>query len=276
MIFTDILQEFNAGDLYTRYAVEENPDDRDFTMHVHEYCEIFYFVSGEAAYLVEGSRYLLQSGDIMIMRPAESHRTKILDRSRYERYVINFSPAMIDNIDPQRRLLKAFFDRPLGRGNLYSSPELDKIRLKTVFHDACCCDRDDYGRRVKVLTNLFMLLDAINDACLRRGKAEDMPLRSPSEQMVDYVNMHLFEELSVPMLAKQFFLSPSQFSRNFKHATGAAPWEYITIKRLTAAREKIRGGESAQSAGEDCGFGDYSAFYRAYLKFFGCSPKNDR
>lgn len=276
VIFTDNLQEFNAGDLYTRYAVEDDPDDRDFTMHVHEHCEIFYFAAGDAAYLVEGSRYLLQSGDIMIMRPAESHRTKILGKSRYERYVINFSPAMIDNIDPQRRLLKAFFDRPLGRGNLYSSPELDKIRLKTVFCDACCCDRDDYGRRVKVLTNLLILLDAINDAYLKRGKAEDMPLRSLSEQMVAYVNLHLFEELSVPMLAKQFFLSPSQFSRSFKRATGAAPWEYITIKRLTAAREKIRSGESAQSAGEDCGFGDYSAFYRAYIKFFGCSPKNDR
>ncbi len=275
VIFTNILQEFDAGDLYTRYAVEEKPDDRDFTMHVHECCEIFYFVSGEAAYLVEGSRYLLQSGDIMIMRSAESHRTKILGRSRYERYVINFSPTMIDNIDPQRRLLKAFFDRPLGRGNLYSLMELDKIRLKTVFHDVCCCDRDDYGKRVKALTNLFMLLDAINDAYLKRGTADATPPRSLSEQMVAYVNIHLFDKLSVPILAKQFFLSPSQFSRNFKHATGAAPWEYITIKRLTAAREKIRGGETAQHAGESCGFGDYSAFYRAYIKCFGCPPKND-
>ncbi|MDE7212552.1 MAG: AraC family transcriptional regulator, partial [Lachnospiraceae bacterium] len=56
---------------------------------------------------------------------------------------------------------------------------------------------------------------------------------------------------------------------------GAAPWEYITIKRLNAAREKMRAGATAQSAGESCGYGDYSAFYRAYVKYFGCAPKDD-
>ena len=88
-----------------------------------------------------------------------------------------------------------------------------------------------------------------------------------------YVNKHLFEELSVPILAKQFFMSTSQFNRVFKQAAGASPWEYITIKRLTAAREKIRNGVSVQSACESCGFRDYSAFYRAYVKHFGCAPK---
>lgn len=48
----DTVQEFSSGDLYVRYAVNEAPDDKDFSMHVHERCEIFYFVSGE-----RGDRY---------------------------------------------------------------------------------------------------------------------------------------------------------------------------------------------------------------------------
>lgn len=47
------------------------------------------------------------------------------------------------------------------------------------------------------------------------------------------------------------------------------------IKRLTSARERIRRGESAGSAAENAGFDDYSSFYRAYVKRFGCPPKND-
>lgn len=268
----EILQEFYSKDLHARYAVSEKPDDKDFTMHVHESCEIFYFVSGNAEYLVEGARYPLEPGSLLIMRPTESHRTHILGSGRYERYTLNFPVSAVDCIDPEHRLLKAFFERPLGRGNFYA---LDKIRLEKIFYDMCRCNEDDYGKMVKILINLFTLLDIIDKAYLKRDSAEYTEPQNLSEQIVAYVNTNLFEKISVPLLAENFFLSVSQFSRIFKQATGAAPWEYITIKRLTAAKEKIRRGASAQYAAEDCGFGDYSAFYRSYVKYFGCSPKSD-
>ncbi|MCM1328634.1 MAG: AraC family transcriptional regulator [Ruminococcus sp.] len=267
----NVLREFNFGNLYMRYAADENPDDRDFNMHIHERCEIFYFISGNAEYLVEGARYPLETGSILIMRPAESHRVHILGKGRYERCALNFSVSAVDCIDPERRFLKAFFDRPLGRGNFYA---LDKIRLENIFDDMNS-GNDDYEKNLKIQINLFALLDLINGAFLKKGTADFDEPQSISEQIMAYVNANLFEEISVPTLAEKFFLSPSQFSRIFKQATGAAPWEYITIKRLTAAKEKIRRGVSARQAAESCGFGDYSVFYRAYVKYFGCSPMND-
>lgn len=267
----DKVREFSSGDLYIRYAVSEAPDDRDFSMHVHERCEIFYFVSGNAEYLVEGARYPLEPGSILIMRPAESHRARILGCGRYERYALNFSVSAVDCIDPERRLLKAFFDRPLGRGNFYM---LDKMYIKNIFNDICGV-KDDYEKKLKIQIGLFTLLDLINGAYIKKDSEEYTEPQNLSEKIVVYVNANLFEEISVPMLAEKFFLSASQFSRIFKQATGAAPWEYITIKRLTAAKEKIRMGTSAQYAAESCGFGDYSSFYRSYVKYFGCSPKSD-
>lgn len=272
--FTDILREFSFEELYTRYAVDDNPDDREFVMHVHESCEIFYFISGNAEYLVEGARYPLESGSVLIMRPSESHRAKILGGGKYERYAVNFSVSVIDNIDPEHRLLKAFFDRPLGRGNMFLPTEFGDEDVRKIFAEMCRKSKR-YETQLNIKTHLFWLLDRINRAWLKRGRSDYALPQNISERIVLYVNYHLFEELSVPMLAKYFFLSPSQFSRIFKKATGAAPWEYITIKRLTAAREKIRGGEAVQYAAESCGFGDYSSFYRAYVKYFGRSPKYD-
>lgn len=268
------MREFSSEGLYTRYAIDNEPHDENFTMHVHESCEIFYFVSGSAEYLVEGARYPLETGNILIMRPSESHRTKILDNKKYERYAVNFSASFIDDIDPEHRLLKPFFDRPLGRGNMFLPAEFDGENVHKIFAEMCRkCNR--YDTLINVRTHLFWLLDRINRAWVKRGSEEYAPPQNISERMVLYVNYHLFEELSVPMLAERFFLSPSQFSRVFRQATGAAPWEYITIKRLAATREKIRSGETVQYAAESCGFGDYSAFYRAYVKYFGRSPKND-
>ncbi len=273
-VFTDILREFNSENLYTRYAVDENPDDRKFAMHVHESCEIFYFVSGNAEYLVEGARYPLESGSILIMRPSESHRAKILGSEKYERYAINFLSSAVDIIDSEHKLLKAFFDRPLGRGNIFLPMEFGNENMQKIFAEMCQ-KSDVYETQIHIKTHLFWLLDRINRAWMKRGEKDYAPPQNISERIVLYVNYHLFEELSVPMLAEHFFLSPSQFSRIFKKATGAAPWEYITIKRLSATREKIRSGEQSQHAAESCGFGDYSSFYRAYVKYFGCSPKYD-
>lgn len=269
----DILEEFNSKDLYVRYAVSNTPNDKDFTMHIHEQCEIYCFVSGKAEYLVEGARYPLKSGSVLIMRPAESHRAKILDNEKYERYAVNFSFAATDVIDPRRILMKPFLDRPLGRGNLYSARELgsETIHLFEEMID----DSDGYERRLKISTRLFLLLEMLYKAYLRRATDKYAPPTELSEQIVAYVNAHLFDKLSISLLAERFFLSTSQLGRIFRRATGTSPWEYITIKRLTAAREKMRCGESASSAAESTGFDDYSSFYRAYVKRFGCPPKND-
>lgn len=269
----DILEEFNTDELYVRYAVDEAPNDRDFTMHIHEQCEIYCFVSGDAEYLVEGAHYPLKTGSVLIMRPAESHRARILSNEKYERYAVNFSFAATDVLDPRRILIKPFLDRPLGRGNLYSTRELGSETMR-LFEEMCGCG-DQYERQLEISTRLFLLLELIYKAYLRRMTDGYAPPTELSEMLVAYVNDHLFEELSVSMLAERFFLSPSQIGRIFRRATGAAPWEYITIKRLTAAREKMRRGESAGSAAESTGFGDYSSFYRAYVKCFGCPPKDD-
>lgn len=268
----DILEEFSTNELYVQYAVSEAPDDRDFKMHIHERCEIYCFVSGDAEYLVEGARYPLKKGSVLIMRPAESHRARIMGNEKYERYAVNFSFAATDILDPRRILMKPFLDRPLGRGNLYTARELggETIRLFDEMRGG-----DEYERRLRISTRLFLLLEMIYKAYLRRVTDEYAPPTELSELLVAYVNDHLFDKLSVSLLAERFFLSPSQIGRIFRKATGASPWEYITIKRLTAAREKIRGGESAGSAAEGSGFEDYSSFYRAYVKRFGCSPKYD-
>ncbi len=268
-----MLKEYSFGDIYIRHAVDDCPDDKLFTMHIHEHCEIYFFVWGNVEYLVEGSKYSLSESALMIMCPAEAHKPKILGKERYERYAINFPLTFAESIDPQNRLVKAFTERPLGKDNMLGCSVIDMELVGKLFAEMCS-DDEDYRRQLTIKTHLLMLLEMISRAYGRRETVEHKQ-QSTAERVVAYVNDHLFESISVPKLAERFYLSTSQFSRVFRQATGAAPWEYITKKRLTAAKEKIRGGSSARKASESCGFGDYSAFYRAYTKYFGCSPTDN-
>ncbi len=267
-----MLNEYRFGDIYIRHAIDNCPDDKEFTMHIHEQCEIYFFVSGNVEYLVEGSKYPLDENSLMIMRPAEAHKPKIVGKEKYERYAINFPVGFAADIDPEGRLTKAFTQRNLGKNNMLDASEIDTGLVHKLLAEMCEA-AEDYDRQLTIKTHLMILLDMISHAYDKKGSVEQK-LTSTAERVVAYVNNHLFDDISVPKLAEHFYLSTSQFSRVFRQATGAAPWEYITKKRLTAAKEKIRSGCSAQNAAESCSFGDYSAFYRAYVKHFGCAPKN--
>lgn len=259
----DFLKETDLDGLYIRHAVDEAPDNRGMDFHIHDRCEVFCFVSGNARYLVEGSVYPLQRGSLLIMRPGEAHCIRFLSPERYERYAVNFPLSLFDSFDPQRRLLRPYTDRPLGRQNLYYLPGLEDS-----LHELAYYEGDSYGRTLLFTTRLAGLMDELS----RQGT--DKPSAEPTlpEYIVRYVNDMLCEDITVERLAEHFFLSTSQFSRLFKEATGAAPWAYITAKRLLRARELLQNGTAARAAAESCGFNDYSVFYRAYVKRFGEKP----
>lgn len=261
----DFLKEYVQDEIYLRHALDETPDGRGFDFHVHDKCEIFFFVSGSAEYLVEGSVYPLTKGSVLIMRPGEAHCIRILKPEKYERYAVNFPISMFDSIDPERMLTSIYTERELGRKNLYFAPGLE-----TVFEDMCREYPDTYARKIKINVGILKILDILANLYQNPESENNEP--GFEEQMVAYVNEHLFDAKDADSLAGHFFLSRSQFGRVFKKATGASPWNYIIAKRLIAAKNLIDSGVSAKKAAEDCSFADYSSFYRAFVKKFGKSP----
>ncbi|MBQ9209318.1 MAG: helix-turn-helix transcriptional regulator [Oscillospiraceae bacterium] len=261
----NILREFTADDMYVRYAVDEHPDGRDFDFHVHDRCEIFYFMGGCAEYLVEGSVYPLQNGSTLVMREGEAHCIRILRSERYERYAVNFPLSVLDGIDPEHRLASVYTERELGKDNSFLHPGFED-----VFGQMCRDDLDPYTRRLKMSLGIIRILDE-----LKGHTPADRPASSENSleaRILRYVNENLFSPLTADSLAAHFYLSRSQFGRVFKNITGTSPWDYITAKRLIAAKAMIEKGAGAKKAADNCGFGDYSNFYRAYVKRFGKKP----
>lgn len=267
--YTDPLINFH-------HNLDHHPNDADFVMHVHEHYELFYFISGDADYLIEGSRYPLEPGSLLLMRPTETHRVRILSGKTYERYSFHFSPELLNIVDPTRQLLIPFTERPLGQNNLYRPSDFKSRQPLELFEAMCIPVSDNNERRMEILAHLYPLLSTVRHAFLQKQDRKNNPsTRSLSEELIAYINLHLFDELSLDLLADRFFISTSQLGRRFKQATGASVWEYIMIKRLMTAREKIKTGMPVGTVFQECGFHDYSAFYRAYVRRFGVSPKED-
>lgn len=92
-------------------------------------------------------------------------------------------------------------------------------------------------------------------------------------QVLEYIEGHLAEDLSVEGLAQTFHMSKYHFNAKFKQFTGLTLYQYIMKKRLTIARNMLRGGQSVMDACLGCGFNDYSNFLKAFKREFGHLPK---
>ena len=93
------------------------------------------------------------------------------------------------------------------------------------------------------------------------------------EEVLKYIAGHLAEELSVDILARQFFISRYYLMHRFKEVTGYTLHQYISQKRLLWAAELIRQGVPVMKAAEQVGFSEYSTLLRAFQKTFHMSPR---
>lgn len=267
-----VLFSYRDNELYSHHTTDTHPNTEDFPMHAHEWMEVFFFISGHGNYQVEGTLYPLQPNDIFIIRASEAHRLIVHSDQTYERIAIHFSPSLIAKVDPDLWLLRPFIDRPLGQMNRFSADNEKMAHLRNAFADFNFDNVENI--HLNLMGRLLMFLTALNGV-YDSAAMHHIPEQGLQSQLVKYVNEHLFEHISLQSVAEHFYLSRSQISRIFQQATGSSLWEYVSIKRLLAARAMIQRGESAGVAAITCGFSDYSSFFRAYRAHFGHSPKED-
>jgi AraC-like DNA-binding protein len=89
---------------------------------------------------------------------------------------------------------------------------------------------------------------------------------------LDYMNRNLFTIQSVDEVARALFVSPSYLYAQFRSCLHQSPKKYIQDKRLLAAQRMLRAGGKPAAVSRECGFREYTTFYRGYTALFGHSP----
>ena len=94
------------------------------------------------------------------------------------------------------------------------------------------------------------------------------------QRMQDYIEAHIDEEISLAELSRTALFSPWYSYRIFKSETGLTPAEYIRRLRLSKSAMKLK-NENCKIADVafETGFGSVDGYQRAFLKEFGCNPK---
>lgn len=242
--------------------------------HYHEFCKLLLLVSGSGGYNVDGQRYLLQSGDIVLIGSRSIHRPELDSDTPYERIIIYISPEYLQQeSSPDCDLTSVFSGQ---RGHVL---RLEDKQRKIVFQMATALERDmnsdTFGREILSRTGLLRLLVEIGRNMRRTeapGPGPVMPKNSRIQEILRYIDANLTEDIDIADLAHTFYISKYHMMRLFRKETGTTIYLYITQKRLMLARTYMDAGMRATEACYRCGFRSYSSFTRAFAKHFGTTP----
>jgi len=242
--------------------------------HYHEFCKLLLLISGSGSYVVDGQRYLLQPGDVVLIGSRSVHRPEMDSGAVYERVIIYISPEFLQRESSPECDLGEIFSGKWGHVLRLKEGGRRKIAaLASALEKELSGNL--YGRDILSNAALLRLLVEIG----RSFRQEDaqmpepvMPKNSRVLELMRYMDTHLTEDLDVDALAEAFYISKYHMMRQFHRETGTTIHAYLSQRRLLHARTLIEKGMRATEACYRSGFRSYSSFTRAYGKHFGTTP----
>lgn len=242
--------------------------------HYHEFCKVLLLIQGSGGYFIDGQRYLLQAGDIVLISHRSIHRPELDPGAPYERIILYISPEYLQRESTAGCDLLSIFSGEKGH-----VLRLKDSQQKKIFRLAAALERDleteAFGREILSNTGMLRLLVEIGRAESQPDSFGASPIAPGNEriqEILHYIDAHLAEDMDAESLAQTFFISKYHMMRLFRRETGTTVHLYVTQKRLLRARELMEGGMRSTEACYRCGFRSYSSFTRAYGKHFGTTP----
>ena len=245
--------------------------------HFHPHCELLLLLAPRAAHLVEGRRYELEAGDLVLLAPNVLHQSVYPPGESCDRIVAGFSPPA-DGFSEAYAALLGLFSSPVpvfrfgreARKNLFDPLNRAAQAARTA---------PEPVRGLLVESSLTEFLCAL---WRLRGENRYAPAasdgaRSRMYEVTGYIHAHYAEELTAAAIARAFYLSPSYLARRFREETGRTLTEYLQLTRVRNAQALLLStGESVARIAERTGFGSFSQFNRVFRRVCGKSPRDYR
>ena len=261
------MAKIKAANVHLRYTNSSTSYNGLGAQHCHDGFEILYVVEGQGKYVIEGAEYPIRPRTILFAPPFSYHTLLLEPETQYERYVLQF---FANDLTSTAQEFLASLEKSLeGVGCYYAADALSPSIL-SIFDRFSAAEslppKEAKEFRKLLASEIVLLLSVAARESIPRDEGE------LGARVIKYLNEHIDRDASLDKLAKHFFVSKYYLCRAFKKHNGISVHGYINQKRVMYAKQLIESGETASSAAYKVGFGDYSAFYRAYVKHVGHAP----
>ena len=267
--------------LYTKFSTRQYMLSRDFEIyyygdpydkkvesHSHRYYEFYFFLEGDVSMEIYENRYPLKYGDLVVIPPDVPHHALMGEEDGpYRRFVFWITEDYLEKMAETSEAYGYVTRIAREEGEyIFHNDRITFNAIQTkVFRLIEEIHSNRFGHEAKVALCVSDLLLHLNrvvyDQKHERSPHEERELY---ENLIDYIEDHLDEELSLERLAKEFYVSKYHIAHVFKASIGMSVHQYIQKKRLEACRDAIRNRARISEAYLMFGFKEYSGFYRSF------------
>ena len=238
----------------------------------HTHCEITVYMQDLKCLFVNDTMYVSEAPCIFTFRPGESHYAIHNQTDRHERYMIWLYQDAFFQIPGGRELLRCLFERDAGEHNMIILPEDDQKEAFRLLDRILSQNHSELPeRQALMLSDMIRFLTLLNRHYLSDTHSSDS-MSERLRQILSYIGANLTEPRQVTDIANRFNISQSTLDRIFRNSLTMSPREYIIRRRMDAARDYLRQGQSVTDACNNAGFGDYSHFIADFRKLHGITP----
>ncbi|AYY11993.1 helix-turn-helix domain-containing protein [Actinobacteria bacterium YIM 96077] len=143
--------------------------------------------------------------------------------------------------------------------------------------DACLhLWRKEFGAQAAATVARRMVVPPHRDG----GQAQfvEAPLRPTQAHtlagVLDYMESHLHQEMTIDGLAALASMSPRTFARRFRAETGTTPYDWLVTRRVAAAQRMLEHGQDTIDAvAAATGFGTAAALRHHFTRRLGTTPQ---
>lgn len=244
----------------------------------HPGYEILQLVSGSVRYFIEGNEYVVNNGDVIILKSNEVHKLVVDLSNGYDRRVIQFSNELFPSNAQINGLLVIGVLQSLDSSmrviphSIVKKLEIDKVFLE---FDEYAKLKDEFtvARYAMGVIKLFI---AFNNALkelygLNLVKTENELI----QQISAFIIKNVQKKITIKDIAKHVNFSESRLCHLFRETMGFSIHKYVVLKRVQHAQNLIKHGYSLSQAAELSGYEYYSTFYNNYKSLIGEPPSTE-
>lgn len=265
------------------YTQVPKDDESALYCHWHTEIEIFYVAEGNLLFWVEDQQYNLNKGDAIVIPSNLLHRAQRVDQCPCSFYAVVFSPNLILDAFPYPEFSEnagPLLDTGSRSAVLLKSEK--KLEEEVIFYlkqifafyrkEIRSCGLEICGLLFIIWQRLYLE----HYAKLPSGKNSSTQ-NQEIKKVLEYIQEHYNENISLDDLAVQCHLSRGYFCRIFKEAYGIKPFEYINRYRIVqASRLLLTSDKKITQVCNECGFNGVSYFNRMFYKYTGMNPSTYR
>ena len=240
---------------------------RSFPRHSHEGYGFGVIEQGALGFYYRGENIVAPAGWINTVNPDEVHTGQAADAQGWTYRMFYCTTACM------RQISEDVHGRPVPlphfRAGVIRDPELaGMLRLvhqRLCDHQSIRLEKDTIA--LTVLSRLLARHTQLSPA--REGLGSE---RAAIRRVIDYLDAHCSEDLSVDALARIACLSRFHFIRVFARHTGLTPHAWLMQHRARKAQQLLGQGQDIAEVAAQTGFADQSHLHKIFKRLFGYTP----